>query len=489
MGGGDQITLDNNNLTTTQAEAFRGSAPVRGAIDALCEQLALAQSALTGARGPIDGAASENLASWLERAAKVRGKGGFFPYLGSSLGNGPLVELVDGSVKWDMIGGIGVHMFGHSDPEMIRASLESGLDDVVMDGNLQFNQPLVELCEQLVKEAGRNSKLAHCFLTNSGAMANESALKICQQHVGSPPRIIAFTDCFMGRSTTMAQIGDSAGARVGLPLNTLVDYVDFYDEAVGDASIEHSARQLEEHIRRYPGQHATFVMELVQGEGGLKQGPRAFFVRLMERCREAGIPIWADEVQSFGRTTEMFHFDVLELGDYVDVATVGKMSQGCAAIYTEEMNPKPGLLSGTFASSASACRVGLAALRRMREGGYYGPDGRNAKLQAAFRQHAEALVQRQPACFGEVRDLQGRTLPSLVAGTGGFCRFTPFGGERARVMRLLQVMFEEGVIAFVCGHDPYHIRMLPPVGVMDPDQFGPVFEIVERALLRTHEEG
>ena len=43
---------------------------------------------------------------------------------------------------------------------MIRASLESGLDDVVMDGNLQFNQPLVELCEQLVMEAGRNSRLA-----------------------------------------------------------------------------------------------------------------------------------------------------------------------------------------------------------------------------------------------------------------------------------------------------------------------------------------
>ena len=55
-------------------------------------------------------------------------------------------------------------------------------------------------------------------------------------------------------------------------------------------------------------------------------------------------------------------------------------------------------------------------------------------------------------------------------------------------MRLLHTMFEEGVIAFACGHGPYHVRFLPPVGVMRPEEFGPVMEIVERSLARVDAE-
>jgi 4-aminobutyrate aminotransferase-like enzyme len=49
-------------------------------------------------------------------------------------------------------------------------------------------------------------------------------------------------------------------------------------------------------------------------------------------------------------------------------------------------------------------------------------------------------------------------------------------------MKLLHAMFEDGVMAFYCGHGPYHIRMLPPVGVMQPEQWAPVFEIIERTM-------
>ena len=83
-----------------------------------------------------------------------------------------------------------------------------------------------------------------------------------------------------------------------------------------------------------------------------------------------------------------------------------------------------------------------------------------------------------------MRDSFGRPGIAKVGGLGGMCRFTPFGGEKDRVMQFLKVLFEEGVMAFYCGHDPYHVRMLPPVGVMEPRHWGPVFEIVERALLK-----
>jgi 4-aminobutyrate aminotransferase-like enzyme len=57
-----------------------------------------------------------------------------------------------------------------------------------------------------------------------------------------------------------------------------------------------------------------------------------------------------------------------------------------------------------------------------------------------------------------------------------------YGGDKDRIMKLLHAMFEDGVMAFYCGHGPYHIRMLPPVGVMQPEQWAPVFEIIERTM-------
>ena len=62
----------------------------------------------------------------------------------------------------------------------------------------------------------------------------------------------------------------------------------------------------------------------------------------MQRCRQHGILVWVDEIQTFGRTHELFHFQQLELGEYVDVVTIGKLSQVCACLYTAECNPKPG---------------------------------------------------------------------------------------------------------------------------------------------------
>ncbi len=70
----------------------------------------------------------------------------------------------------------------------------------------------------------------------------------------------------------------------------------------------------------------------------------------------------------------------------------------------------------------------------------------------------------------------------LIGGVGGMMRMTPFGGDHVAIVKLLHAMFEHGVIAFYCGHGPYHVRFLPPVGVMRPEDFDPVFEIVGSAM-------
>jgi len=472
------------HATQTVGAALQSSAAIDGAIRTILSEVETRSRTLTGARAP-QGELKESLASWLKRATEVRGRGPLYPYLGSGAGNGPLVELVDGSVKWDLINGIGVHMFGHGDPGLIEASLRGSISDLVMQGNLQYNAEAIAFGEFLAHEAARSSRLKHCFITNSGCMANEAALKVCQQKTGAAPRIIAFADCFMGRSTTMSQIGDTAAYRQGIALNIHVDYLPFYDAEMGQRSIDLTVWHLKQLLQRYPGQHCCLIAELVQGEGGFNTAPREFFVPLFEAAKEAGIPIWDDEVQTFGRTESMFCFERLGLGEYIDVVTVGKITQACACLYTADFNPKPGLLSGTFAASTSALATGQSILNRLQSGGYYGPNGKISRLFAAYRQHAEAFVAKHPQWFPPVTNSLGRTTKSVVSGHGGMMRLTPFGGSREKVGKLLNNLFEDGVIAFSCGHGPYHLRFLPPVGVMKPEHFGPVFEIMEKSFART----
>ncbi|MSR19227.1 MAG: aminotransferase class III-fold pyridoxal phosphate-dependent enzyme [Phycisphaerales bacterium] len=473
-------------MATAARESAKLSAPegdpaVLEAIASIVARLQRVQAGLTGTI-PATDAGSVSLDSWLARYGEVRGRGAHFRYLGSGLGNGALVQLTDGSVKWDMISGIGVNAFGHGDPQLTRVALEAALSDVCQQGNLQFNADSIEFAEELVSAASKASRLRHCFVSNSGCMVNEAALKTCQQHTHGAPRVIAFEDCFMGRSTTMAQIGDGPAYRQGIALNVQVDYMPFYNAGLGARSTELAVRQLRKYLQRYPRQHACFVFELVQGEGGFNCAPPEFFTALMEETRAAGVPVWVDEIQTFGRTESMFQYEALGLGDFVDVLTLGKLSQACALLYTPEFNPKAGLLSGTFTASTSALRVGLSVLRRLQSGGYYGADGRIARLHQAFRTRVDALVRTHPAWFPAVIDSDGVTQLGFVGGTGGMMRFTPFGGEKERINRAIFRMFDLGVIAFACGHGPYHIRMLPPIGVMTPEQFAPVFEIIERAL-------
>ena len=467
----------------SSASAFADCPPVAEAVDTIVRELVEARSLITGVRRPAPELAASYEAH-LARQTQIKGRPPVYPYVGCGLGHGPLVQLADGSVKWDMISGIGVHAFGHSDPDLVATALRAALSDTVMQGNLQFNTEAIEFAELLLAEAARTSRLEHCFVINSGALANESALKLCFQHNAPADRVLAFAHGFAGRTTTLAQITDSSAGRVGIPLTVPVDYVPFYDPEHGDDSIKETLNGLQQVIKSYPGRHACFVMELVQGEGGFNVAPREFFVGLMELCRDNGIAVWVDEIQTFGRTCEMFYFEQLGVGDYVDVVTVGKLSQACACLYTAQYNPKPGLLSATFVGSTVALHVGRRILARLREGGYYGPDGRIARLQTAFRKHMQALIEQHPDWFGPVPQADGRSTQRVYDGVGGMMRLTPFGGDRSKITKALRVMFDEGVIAFYCGHEPYHIRFLPPVGVMQPQQFDDVFEIMEAALAR-----
>lgn len=474
--------------STTSGTRLHTSPAVRAAIDAIVAQTQAASGTLTGER-PANPGLKESYDALMARAAAARGRGLLYPYVGSGVGNGALVELADGSVKWDMICGIGVNFFGHSDPGLTRAALESGIDDVVKHGNLSSNFQAFDFAETLLTEAKKTTNLKYAYLATSGAMANENALKVCFQKNAPAPRIIAFDDCFMGRSTTMAQIGDTADYRQHLPLNTLVDYMPFYDEVAAKAMggkknfIDAAVKTLEKYIHRYPRQYACFIFELIQGEGGFRLGDRDYFKALIEVCKANRIAVWDDEIQTFGRTTRMFACDLFDLGQSIDVMCVGKMTQACATLYTEDYNPKAGLLSGTFTGEGVSFRVGQRVIERLAGGNFYGDAGLFAKHHAAFRTQAKALIAKHPNWFPPVPELGGGG-DHLIGGIGGMMRLAPFGGDKKKINDACKFCFEEGIILFYCGHGPYHLRMLPPLPVFNDADWPRVFACIERGLAR-----
>ena len=168
--------MSDNNVTTaapdTAGHALHHNQAVRGAIETITNEVRQASAKITGVRGPVSPEASHSFEAFMERAAAVRGRPLLYPYVGSGVGNGPYVELLDGSVKLDMITGIGVHFFGHSDPELITAALEGATSDTIMQGNLMMNEDAINFGSALVEEARKTSNLQLAFLCGSGAMAN-----------------------------------------------------------------------------------------------------------------------------------------------------------------------------------------------------------------------------------------------------------------------------------------------------------------------------
>ena len=131
---------------------------VHGGIDLVIDGIRKAQEAIDGVRPPLPERQAESR-SLIERFGEARGRGLVFPLMGSGLGRGALVELTDGSVKYDFITGIGVHAFGHGDLDIIRTALMAATGDVVMQGNLHCNREAADFSETLLDAAAGSGEL------------------------------------------------------------------------------------------------------------------------------------------------------------------------------------------------------------------------------------------------------------------------------------------------------------------------------------------
>ena len=367
-----------------QSEKFLRDPRIAQAKQAMLDAVREHSSTLKEPR-PADPELADSFQAQLDQAAEARGRPMYLPYLGSGIGNGAFVELTDGSVKLDFISGIGVHILGHSHPLLVEAGIDAALGDTIMQGNLQMNPDSIELSRLLLELANQNgAELAHCFLSTSGAMANENALKILFQKKSPASRILAFRGAFAGRSLATCRITDRPEYRKGLPETITVDHVPYFDHSRPEESATETIAAIDQLLEAHPGEYAAMIIEPILGEGGFYPGSTEFFGRLMNKLREAEVLIFMDEVQSFGRTGSPFAFQHFELDQFADVVTIGKMSQVCATLYRADLNPDPALLSQTFTGSSSSIRAALAILTELRDGGYFGKDGRILKLGQHF---------------------------------------------------------------------------------------------------------
>jgi acetylornithine/N-succinyldiaminopimelate aminotransferase len=425
-------------------------------------------SAISGIK-PASADHTESYKKLMDTTAQFRGRPLHYPYIGSGAGRGPYVELSDGSVKMDLINGIGIHLFGHSHPRVIKAGLRGALMDIVMQGNLEPNREYVQFSKKLVELASKKSNLKHVWFATCGTMANENALKMARQKNSPAKMIVSFKNAFAGRSTMMAEVTDNPAYKQGLPEYNEVLRLPFYDKK-DPASSEKTLRLLKEHVAKHEKNIACFSFEPMLGEGGYMPANREFFVPLLEFCKEQKIAIWADEVQTFARTGEMFAFETLDIGKYVDIVTIAKTVQLGATLYTEEYNPKPGLIAGTFSGSTVSMHTGMEMLDMLVNDNYLGPKGR---IQNIHNQIIKGLEQLgTTTCKGKISD---------ACGMGLMIAFTPFEGKKEQLDLFLKNLFNNGIIAFSCGKDPMRARFLVPACIQDED-IKIALQIIEKTI-------
>jgi len=454
-------------VSSTLGQELGRSPQVNSLLDNLVEQVMAHSRRIEGIKPPdpsLEGQALKDI----QQLGQIRSRPLFYNYMGSGLGRGPYVELEDGSVKMDLINGIGIHLFGHSHPRVVRATLKGSLSDIVHQGNLEPNREYLELSAKLLGMARKNSRLNYVWLATCGTMANENALKMSRQKKRGSKMIITFKNAFAGRSTMMTEITDNPAFKVGMPDYNEVLRIPFYNP---NEPKDKTLSALKEHVAKHENNICCFVFEPMLGEGGYRAANREFFVPLLDFCKSKGIPVWADEIQTFSRTGNMFAFETLGIGEYIDLCTIAKTAQNGATLFTEEFKPDPGLLGGTFSGSTPALTAGIEILSMLENENYLGPQGKIMQIHREFVGMLNEL--NETTCKGLLREAGGMGLMVAV---------TPLDGSKEKQLALMKTLFKNGVVAFGCGSDPYRARFLLPA-ILTSEDIQVAKKIIEKSVL------
>ncbi|MCF8227311.1 MAG: aspartate aminotransferase family protein [Bacteroidales bacterium] len=267
-------------------------------------------------------------------------------------GQGSHVWDVEGNEYIDALGGIAVNALGHNHPDLVK-SLQEQLSRLIHVSNFYLSEAQVKLSEKLVQL----SALERVFITNSGAESVEGAIKIARKYahsIGRGGEVISFTGAFHGRTlASLAATGKKQMQKGFDPMPGGFKQIPFNDiEAARNAISKETA---------------AFIIEPIQGEGGIHLADRDFLHALRKLCNEHNIVLIFDEIQcGMGRTGKMFAHE--HTGVKPDIMTLAKALGGgvpMGSILSSEKVSSAidfGDHGTTFGGNPLACTAGLATL-------------------------------------------------------------------------------------------------------------------------------
>jgi len=257
----------------------------------------------------------------------------------------------------DMYGGHAVISIGHTHPHWVKR-IEDQLRQVAFYSNSVRIPIQAELAEKLGKVSGREDY--QLFLVNSGAEANENALKLASFHTGRK-KVVAFSKAFHGRTSLAVAATDNP--KIVAPVNETphVHFLPFNDEPAVEA-----------YFREEGASIAAVILEAIQGVGGIHVATESFVKKLRQLCDAHGALLIADEVQcGCGRSGRFFALD--HSGVDADIYTMAKgMGNGFPVggiLIAPHIRPAHGMLGTTFGGNQLACAAALAVVEVMESEG------------------------------------------------------------------------------------------------------------------------
>ncbi len=262
----------------------------------------------------------------------------------------------DAGVEYlDLYGGHAVISIGHSHPYYVKR-LTSQLNQIGFYSNSIKIPIQVELAEKLGKLSGKEDY--QLFLCNSGAEANENALKLASFHTGRK-KIVAFSKSFHGRTSLAVAVTDSPAIVAPVNQTDNVVFLPFNDSAAVEA-----------YFKEHGNEVAAVITEGIQGVGGIILASEDFLKTIRRVCDEHGAIFIADSVQcGYGRSGKFFSHDYA--GVDADIYTMAKgMGNGFPVggiIISPKIKAKHSMLGTTFGGNHLACAAALAVLEIMEE--------------------------------------------------------------------------------------------------------------------------
>ena len=396
----------------------------------------------------------------------------FNQYVMNTYGRFPIaIERGEGCYLWDtegkkyldFVAGIATCTLGHAHPKLVKAVTDQ-ISKLHHVSNFYYVPEQGELAKWIVEHSCGD----RVFFCNSGAEANEAAIKLVRKYAHTvqefleKPIILTAKASFHGRTlATVTATGQPKYQKYFDPLVPGFSYVDYNDIK----AIEDAITDLDEGNSRV----AAIMLEPLQGEGGVRPGDKEYFTRIRQICDDNNILLVFDEVQvGVGRTGKLWGYE--HLGVEPDIFTSAKGLAGgipIGAMISKQFCDvfEPGNHASTFGGNPFVCAAGISVLKTIEEDNLLeNVEARGEQLRGLL----QTLVDRYPKVFTEVRGW-------------GLINGLEIEAEHSLTsVDFIKAAMNEGLLIAPAG--PKVLRFVPPL-IVSESEVRQAFASLERAII------